>query len=94
VNGYKLAAYAQIDGNQHGAVAQLHRPVRSGVRRVERAGGAMSQFDAGQPWSVVARKPDRRRHCVPLVGYDSATYTCVTWAKTQPMTPRSTPLFR
>ena len=86
VNGYKLAAYAQIDGTNTALLRNciaLFGVVYAGLNV---PASAMSQFDAGQPWAVVARSPIDGGHCVPLVGYDSATYTCVTWAKTQPMT--------
>lgn len=40
----------------------------------------MQQYVSGT-WSPVVGSPVDGGHCIPLVGYDSAQATCVTWAK-------------
>lgn len=49
---------------------------------------AMDQFNAGQPWDVVAGAQIEGGHCVNVGAYDSdaKTLTCVTWGRTQVMT--------
>lgn len=49
---------------------------------------AMDQFNAGQPWSVVAGSQIEGGHSVNVGAYDEAsqTLTCVTWGQRQVMT--------
>lgn len=46
---------------------------------------AMSQFNAGKPWTVVSSSPIEGGHYVPAVGYDSKYIYVVTWGKIQKM---------
>jgi hypothetical protein len=44
----------------------------------------MSAFDAGQPWTLdMALGEPIGGHCVPIVGYDSAWLTVITWGRPQ-----------
>jgi hypothetical protein len=48
---------------------------------------AMDQFQAGQPWDVVADDGGiDGGHCIPIMGYGADGFTIVTWGKTQQMT--------
>ena len=47
---------------------------------------AMAQFNAGKPWSVVARSKIEGGHYIPLVALRGDLY-CVTWGKLQALTP-------
>jgi hypothetical protein len=84
--GYKIDAFAQIS-NANLALVQaciaFFGVVYAGLNVPS---SAMTQFNAGQPWSVVARSQIEGGHCVPLIGYDASSFTCITWAKTQQMT--------
>lgn len=86
LDGYKLAAYAQIDGTNKALLQNciaLFGVVYAGLNVPS---SAMTQFDAGQPWSTVARSRIEGGHCVPLIGYDASSFTCVTWSAYQKMT--------
>jgi len=85
LQGYKLDAFAQIDGTNLALLQNciaLFGVVYAGLNV---PASAMSQFNAGQPWTYVARSRIEGGHCVPLTAYDATGYTCVTWAKTQKM---------
>jgi hypothetical protein len=86
LDGYKLAAYAQIDSSNVALVQAciaLFGVVYTGLNVPS---SAMTQFDQGQPWAVVARSRIEGGHCVPLVGYDASGFTCVTWSAYQKLT--------
>jgi hypothetical protein len=46
---------------------------------------AMDQFDHGDPWTTTGRSRNLGGHCVPILGYDEDSFTCVTWGQTQKM---------
>lgn len=46
---------------------------------------AMTQFNAGKPWTVVSKSPIEGGHYIPAIGYDSKYVYIVTWGKTQKM---------
>jgi hypothetical protein len=49
---------------------------------------AIDQFNAGQPWTVVANDGGiKGGHDVPAVKYDGTMFYIVTWAKLQPVSP-------
>lgn len=54
---------------------------------IEVPASAMSQFRAGQPWSVVPGSPIEGGHYVPIVA-DRAMPIVLTWGKAQPMMAR------
>lgn len=84
--GYKIAAFAQIDGTNTALLQNcinLFGVVYAGLNVPS---SAMQQFDSGQEWSVVSRSRIEGGHCVPLVAYDTASYSCITWAAVQKMT--------
>lgn len=46
---------------------------------------AMRQFNAGQPWSVVAGARIEGGHYIPAIGYDPKYIYIITWGKIQKM---------
>lgn len=46
---------------------------------------AMTQFNAGKPWTVVSSSPIEGGHYVPCVGYNTKYLYIVTWGKLQKM---------
>ena len=88
LDGYKLAAYAQIDATNVALVQECIAFFGAVYCGLNVPSSAMTQFDQGQPWSVVSRSRIEGGHCVPLVGYDTAagTFTCVTWGAYQKLT--------
>jgi hypothetical protein len=86
LDGFKLAAYAQIDATNVALVQACIAYFGAVYTGLNVPTSAMSQFDAGQPWSVVSRSRIEGGHCVPLVGYDASGFTCVTWAAYQKLT--------
>jgi hypothetical protein len=45
----------------------------------------MTQFSAGQPWTVVAGSPIEGGHDIPFVGFDGTWIYVITWGKVQKM---------
>jgi hypothetical protein len=88
VAGHKILAYASVDVSNPAEIWQaidLFGAVDVGFNFPS---SAMDQFNAGQPWDVVNGSPVEGGHCVPVGAYAAdGTLTCVTWGKTQKMTP-------
>lgn len=84
--GYKIAAFAQIDHTNLALVQACIAYFGVVYSGLNVPSSAMQQFNANQPWSVVSRSQIEGGHCVPLVGYDANSFTCITWAKAQQMT--------
>lgn len=84
--GYKIQAYAQIDNTNLALVQACIAYFGVVYAGLNVPSSAMTQFDAGQEWAVVSRSQIEGGHCVPLVGYDASSFTCITWAATQQMT--------
>ena len=83
---HKIGAYLALDNtnvNELKEAVYLFGAVGIGINFPD---SAMSQFDAGKPWSVVKNSSIGGGHYVPIVGYDSNYIYCVTWGKIQPMT--------
>jgi hypothetical protein len=83
LGGNKIAAYAQIDHTNLDLIRNCIAVFGSVYTGFNVPSSAMDQFDTGQPWTVVTRSRIEGGHCVPLMAYDSTSFTCVTWAKTQ-----------
>lgn len=84
IAGYKIAAYAQIDHADLTLVRNcidLFGSVYTGFNCPQ---SAISQFNAGKPWTVV-RSSIAGGHCVPIMAYDGSSFTAVTWGNTQKM---------
>lgn len=82
---HKIDAYMQVDLSQNNEVEKcvyLFDMVGIGIQFPD---SAMKQFNAGQPWTVVAGASIEGGHYVPIVGYDETYYYCVTWGQIQKM---------
>jgi hypothetical protein len=84
--GQKIAAYARVnqadDTELRIALAELG-VVSLGLNFPQ---SAMDQFDAGEPWTVVADDGGiLGGHCVPAVGYDAGYVYVVSWGRVVPV---------
>jgi hypothetical protein len=85
--GVTNAGHAPVDPSHIDHVkwgVQLFGGVKLGLNLPQ---SAEDQFNAGQPWDVVAGSSPIGGHDVPLVKYDAQYLYCVTWGKLQPLTP-------
>lgn len=83
--GVKIAAYGSLPPVNHTEVKQAvweFGCLSIGLLVPE---SAMSQFNAGEPWTVVKDSPIEGGHCVIVVGYDSNWVYVVTWGAVQKM---------
>jgi hypothetical protein len=84
IAGRKIVGWAQIDNTNIEAVKQaiwLFGAIDIGVQLPN---SAMTQFNEGQPWTVLANDGGiDGGHSVPLFGYGSQGANCNTWATRQ-----------
>lgn len=88
VGGHKIRAFAKINHRNLTEVRQainLFGGIYIGIQVPQ---SAEDQFAAGQPWTPVCGSPILGGHAVPVGAYDTRTFTCVTWGRTQPMSNR------
>ena len=83
--GYKIEAFAQIDASDLDLVRSAISVFGACYTGFAFPGSAMDQFDAGKPWTVVKGSKNEGGHCVPIMGYDQASFTCITWGAAQKM---------
>jgi hypothetical protein len=79
---FKNDAYAEFSLTGTQGIAMLQQVIADfGVAYLglQVPQSAMQQFDAGQPWTVVAHSPIEGGHCVPGVDYDQGGLWVVTW---------------
>ena len=85
--GHKIAAFAQVDVKNITEVKNAIAEFGSVDIGFNFPDSAMTQFNAGKPWDVVAGARIEGGHCVTVVGYTDAYLTVCTWGKsTQKMT--------
>lgn len=84
IAGNKIVAAAKLDASNLDLVRACIAYFGSVYTGMYFPGSAMNQFDKGQEWTVV-RSQIEGGHCVPIAGYESDKFVCVTWAKTQTM---------
>lgn len=82
---FKCDAYAQFDVRDQSMMKQLIADFGVVYLALEVPASAMSQFDKGQPWTVVSRSPIEGGHCIPGVDYDENYLYAVTWNAIQPI---------
>lgn len=83
---HKIGAYVAIDkGNRTELMQAIWLFGAAGVG-IQFPASAMTQFDAGKPWTVVKGSKIEGGHYVAAVGYDSAYIYVITWGKLQRMT--------
>lgn len=82
---HKVAAYLSITpGNREELKQAVYLFENAGVG-IEFPGSAMTQFNAGKPWSVVKGSAIEGGHYIPAIGYDDEYIYIVTWGKVQRM---------
>lgn len=83
---YTIYAYAQIDISNHDELKHCVHLLRGAYTGFNVPQSAMDQFNAGQPWTVVADDGGIvGGHCVFVVGYNPTGPVCVTWGQKQQM---------
>lgn len=82
---HKVAAYLDIQvGNKTELKQAIYLMSAVGVG-FNFPDSAMTQFNAGKPWTVVKGSSIEGGHYVPAVGYDSEYIYVITWGKVQKM---------
>ncbi len=83
---YNIYAYAQLDITNHNELMYSVYLLRGAYVGFNVPQSAMDQFNAGQPWTVVADDGGIvGGHCVYIVGYNQTGPVCVTWGQKQQM---------
>lgn len=83
--GHKIAAFAAVnltDWREIENAVNWFGHVTIGFNFPD---SAMTQFNDGEPWTVVAGSPVDGGHCVMLIGYDADWLYVVTWGRVQKM---------
>lgn len=83
--GFKIAAYGQVDVSNHTAVKRAIYEFGCLSIGMSVPESAMTQFNNGQPWTVVKGSPIEGGHCVVPCGYDADYVYVFTWGAVQPM---------
>jgi hypothetical protein len=83
---YNIHAYAEIDKANHNELKYTVLLLRGAYTGFSVPQSAMDQFNAGQPWTVVANSPIVGGHCVYIKAYNAIGPICVTWGADQQMT--------
>jgi hypothetical protein len=81
IDGYMALEPGNLSHVKEGAY--LFEAVGIGI---EFPASAMTQFNKGQPWSVVSGAKIEGGHYIPIVGFDGTYLYIVTWGKLQKMT--------
>lgn len=82
---HKVAAYLALDVANETELKQAISTFGVVGLGINFPNSAMTQFNAGKPWSVVKSSVEGG-HYVPAVGYDSKYVYVITWGKIQKMT--------
>lgn len=84
---YTIYAFAQIALSNHNELMYCVYLLRGAYTGFNVPQSAMDQFNAGQPWTVVANDGGIvGGHCVYIVAYNATGPVCVTWGQKQQMT--------
>ncbi len=84
--GSKIAAYAPVDFSDETNLRDAVAFYGGSYLGVKLPLSAQQQFQAGEPWSVVAGSPIEGGHCIVAVGYDANYVYIVSWGKVVPVT--------
>lgn len=82
---FKISAFAEFDYRNTDLLKQLIADMGVVYLALEVPASAMTQYDQGQPWTVVPRSRIEGGHCVPGVGYDANYLYVITWGSVQPV---------
>jgi hypothetical protein len=85
IGGYKVDAFAQIDSTNLNLVRNCINIFGCVYSGLNLPSSAQTQFGNGQEWTVVRSGIDGG-HCVPLMAFDAASFTAVTWGAAQQLT--------
>ena len=85
-SGHTVAAFAQLDVKNLNDVKLAVAEFGAVDIGFNFPASAMTQFNQGKPWDVVAGSPIEGGHCVLVVGYDTTYLHVVTWGAIQKMT--------
>lgn len=89
IGGHKIVAFMRVDVHNHRQVKQAIATfggIYTGFRVPQ---SAEDQFAGGEHWHVDPGPAGQQilgGHCVPVLGYDPANLTCITWARAQALT--------
>ena len=84
---YSIDAYAEIDVSNHNELMYSIMLLYGAYTGFNVPQSAMNQFNAGQPWTVVANDGGIvGGHCVYIVAYNATGPICITWGQRQQMT--------
>jgi hypothetical protein len=86
IGGNRIAAFAQIKATDLDAIRLAIARFGSVYAGMWISQSAMDQFNQGKPWTVAGRSANLGGHCVPVMGYDANSFSCITWTRVQPMT--------
>lgn len=85
--GQKIAAFARCDHTSTAEIQTALAEFGCADFGVQLPRSAMDQFDAGEPWDVVADDGGiLGGHCILAVGYDARYVYVVTWGRVVPVT--------
>lgn len=83
--GEKILAYAKVNVADHAEVEQAIASLGQIYIGMNFPGSAMDQFNAGQPWTVVAGATVEGGHCVTVGSFTATSLGAVTWGAVQEM---------
>lgn len=86
VGGNKITAFAQVNSRDINLVKNCIAIFGSVFTGFNFASDLMTQFEAGQPWTIPTSRQGQQidgGHCVPIIGYDANYLTCITWGAVQ-----------
>lgn len=85
IGGFKTAAFGELNVKNMTEVKKAAAEFGCLSIGINLPESAMNQFNAGQPWTVVAGSAIDGGHCVIVVGYDADWIYVVTWGQVQRM---------
>lgn len=83
--GFKIKAHGSVDVKNIPAVKHAVEEFGALSIGISLPKSALTQFDAGQPWTVVEGSPSDGEHCVMVAGFDSNWVYVITWGTVVPM---------
>ena len=84
---HQVAAYLEIEVGNTTLLKQAMYVFGSVGIGIKFPDSAMTQFNAGKPWSVVKGPAPTDGHYIPGVGFDGTDFLVLTWGKIQRATP-------
>jgi hypothetical protein len=85
IGAFRIAAYGQVAVTDMAKIKLAVYEFGCLSIGINLPDSAMTQFNAGQPWTPVSGSPIDGGHCVIVVGYDADWIYVVTWGAVQKM---------